>query len=61
MVDLLSRYEMHKKPVLRPPALNGSVGEGLKPLLYDKIILKETPTPGKTATSFLDRHGDGLR
>jgi hypothetical protein len=27
----------------RPPAPNVSVGEGIKPLLYEEIILKETP------------------
>jgi hypothetical protein len=26
-----------------PPSPNVCVGEGLKPLLYDKILLKETP------------------
>jgi hypothetical protein len=38
------------REALRPPARNVSVGEGLKPLLYDEIVLKETPmTPATNA------------
>jgi hypothetical protein len=33
------------REALRPSAPNVSVGEGLKPLLYDEIILKESPMP----------------
>jgi hypothetical protein len=35
---------MKMAEALRPPAPNVSVGEGLKPLLYNEIILKETST-----------------
>jgi hypothetical protein len=32
---------------------NASVGEGLKPLLYDETILKEIPTPRQKGKIFL--------